>query len=79
MINDIKKKIIGTGIWGCIAICIYKIGNYLIDFKIPLIKQIFWMVYIIMDLIIVRGICGAEINPNGKIGKNVFLYIMRMV
>lgn len=71
MINKIKKRIIGTGIWGCAAIVIYKIGNYLVDFKFPLLKQVLWIVYMIMDLIVVRGICGAELNPNGDIGKNV--------
>lgn len=71
MIKFIKLKIRGTGLWGCIAIGIYKFGKCVLDFKIPLIKQFLWIIYMSLDLIFVRGICGAEINPKGKIGKNV--------
>ena len=71
MFKNLKKRINGTGIWGLVAIYIYIYGYNVYKLKFPILKNILWIVYLILDLIFVKAICGSEFSPLAQIGKNV--------
>lgn len=54
------------------SILTYRFGNFIYyRIKVPIFKQILWLLYCLLDLIIVRAIGGGEIPAKAKIGKGI--------
>lgn len=41
--------------------------------KIPVVRQLLYVIYRILDLLIVRTVCSSSVPPTCKIGKNIIL------
>lgn len=55
-----------------ISMSIYRFGHWVrYNFKIPIIKKLLWVLYRILDTILVRLICQCEIPAECYIGKNI--------
>ncbi|MFB3170671.1 DapH/DapD/GlmU-related protein [Neobacillus sp. 179-C4.2 HS] len=62
------------GIHGVIVISIYRFGNWTYyKCKIPLFKQLFWILYRIIDYTLVKTLLGSEFPAEVQIGKNLTL------
>ncbi|MBP3039045.1 serine acetyltransferase [Bacillaceae bacterium Marseille-Q3522] len=59
---------------GRIVMTVFRFGNWLYyRFKIPVVRQLLWIIYIFLDTIVVRGYCGTDIPPSAKIGGGLYL------
>lgn len=59
---------------GKIIMSVFRFGNWLYyDFNMPIVQKLLWMIYQFLDVIIVRGYCGADIPPSAKIGGGLYL------
>ncbi len=59
---------------GKIIMTVFRFGNWLYkDFKVPILHTVLWLLYRFLDVIVVRGYCGADIPPSCKIGGGLYL------
>jgi len=69
-----KRFMMLGGFHGVIAMGIYRTGNFIYyHLHIPVIKQMLYAIYCIMDYIILRTLLNCEIPAKCKIGKNLYL------
>lgn len=62
------------GIHGLIVLNNYRIGNWLFyKCNLPVVKNIFWIIYRLFDYFLVRTFLGSEFPAQAKIGKNLKL------
>lgn len=56
------------------TIAVYRFGNFVYyKVKVPIVRQLLLAVYMILDNIIVKILCGSEFPARCKIGKNIDL------
>ncbi|MCO7127063.1 serine acetyltransferase [Sporolactobacillus shoreicorticis] len=59
---------------GKLVVTIYRFGNWLYyDFRVPVIRQLLWGIYKVLNLIIAKGFCSADIPASSKIGSGLYL------
>lgn len=72
--GNIKNMLIRRGPLGFIMMIVFRFGDFIFyKVKIPIVKQILWVIYKLVDLIIVRTLGNAEIPAGTKIGANLGL------
>ncbi|MFF2446504.1 serine O-acetyltransferase [Neobacillus sp. NPDC058068] len=72
--HQIKNMLIRRGPLGFIMMIIFRFGDLIYyKVKLPVVRQILWIVYKVLDLIIVRILGNAEIPAGTKIGSNLGL------
>jgi len=56
------------------VILTYRFGNFVFyKLKIPVLKQLLWFTYLVLDVIVVRVIGGGELPAKAKVGKGLKL------
>ncbi|KLI01631.1 hypothetical protein SINU_12410 [Sporolactobacillus inulinus CASD] len=59
---------------GKLVLTIYRFGNWLYeDFKVPVFHWLLWWSYKILNLVIAKGFCSADIPASTKIGAGLYL------
>lgn len=51
----------------------YRYGNLIYKIQIPIVKQVLWFVYRLLDFFIINIIANADIPAECNIGKNLYL------
>lgn len=71
LLEDIK---VNSSFVSILVLTVYRFGNFVhYSIKIPGIRQIFKLLYSILDLFIVKGLAGSEIPAKCRIGKGLIL------
>ena len=61
--------------FSAIIIAIFRFGNFVNKkIHIPIIRQFLFIIYKILDWLIIRIICNSEFPPSIKIGKRLRVY-----
>lgn len=59
---------------GKLVLTIYRFGNWLYyGFKVPVLHQLLWGIYKVLNLVIAKGFCSADIPASTKIGAGLYL------
>ncbi|MFE4810520.1 serine O-acetyltransferase [Peribacillus simplex] len=63
-----------NGIISRLMLNVYRFGNRIFyNINTPIIRQVLWMLYKFLDVIIVKIVGGADIPAQAKIGDNLYL------
>jgi len=73
--NKLKEDFrINSGLTTIALLIVYRFGNWTYyQLKLPGIKQLFWAIYKLLDIFVVKIINNAEIPAQTKIGKGLYL------
>lgn len=74
-VNNLKRDLeFNKGLLSISVLVTYRFGNWIFyNVNVPVIKQILWLIYKIMDFIFVRVVSSAEIPAQTKIGAGLKL------
>lgn len=57
-----------------LVLTVYRYGNWVFyTLRLPVLKQLCWFFYLILDLVFVRAMCGAELDGSCRIGPGLRL------
>lgn len=65
------RRIKQSGPIGCISFAVYRLGHRVYGMKIPVIKQLLWIIYMLLDWVFVKAIANAELPADSKIDSSV--------